>query len=163
MQKKKHTQATDGKKQKNILDITLLRDTEKNRLVLEMTCAEDFEDMMAEQNGSISSSSSWENKDGEYHEFYKKTSVHRNKEYRETVSRNYNDYGARIQNNGSVNIAFLRTKGLQDGKQFLLPNTVSAETAKDLVQELEETAGRLYKQFCKPFILESSLTRKRVM
>jgi len=163
MQKKKHAQTTIGEQDKTVLDITLQRDTEENRLIMEVEASEELESTLKEFNGRESTSSSWQTPNGENIIFYKRTTGVP-KGYTSIMSDYKNDFGAALYDNAQkYNVAILRAKNLSEGITVALPNRLSVEDAKNLVKNLEQCAGRIYKQFCKPFVLESSLTERKVM
>lgn len=121
--------------------------------------APEIENFISESFGHVEKSSQWGN-GGEYHEFYYNTDLSNG--LADFFDGKYNSYGGEFIEDGKVNIALLRTKGLSEGKHFELSTYYANERKVEAFQQLKTTVCKLYNQFIKPVELVVEVKKREV-
>ena len=135
---------------KKIFDIVLKRN---GSIYLKIQIDPTIEDLFRNEN--VRTSSRWTQADGTPLDFYRlpSTATDLSREFR------YDDYGQNFLNEeGRVNFAILRTKGLSGGIEFKIPETGhSQETLEKAAKDLRDKIAIIHKKYCKPVAIKGYL------
>ena len=127
----------------NLVSVKLCR--KNGETLLYVQADEKIENLL--QTGEMAESSSWKDPEtGENYKFFKKSGYDGN--LKDTM-RNYNDDYGHKAFNGNGNVAYLRTKGISDGKFFEIQKPLTEKNLKRIVIDIKECVDELKDKFLK--------------
>ena len=147
--------------QQNVLDaleadidgetvLTVKTARKDGQTLLYVQCSEKFENLIKTE--TVQNSSSWGKQyvegDDTGYDFYKKSSI--NSSLQSTYGNGFDEYGhSKWYMSSRGNVAVLRTKGLSDGKYFVIDQPLTKRNLKKLQEDIKQAGQNLIDAYLK--------------